>query len=148
MNHQHSETAAPGATNHGDDKGKQREEPIRTSTPDELSSPAELHSDANLALWTSMFRRKKDCKKTPSRSFQEVVEVCAKRVPKASLSPFCPCLALTRYGHIRDMLSSSKKNQWLGCSIHLRKVLPCTHRHFREDKQGHHHNLSLDMFSR
>ena len=103
MNHQHSETAAPGVANRGDDKGKQREEPIRTSTPDELSSPAELDSDANLALWTSVFRRKKDCKKTPSRSFPEVMEVYAKRVPKASFSPLCLCLCSdqirTHQGH-------------------------------------------------
>ena len=97
IHHQRSGSVAPGAAERGNDKGKQREEPgehRQTFSPDDLSSPAELDSDDNRALWKSLLRsRKKDSKGAPATLSRDtspaVVEVYAKRVPKACFNSFC-----------------------------------------------------------
>jgi len=99
--HQYSEDVALRAAERGHAKGKQREQPIapmHTSTPDDPSSPAELDSRENRALWKSIFRaRKKGGKDAPAevlaRDPSPVVEVYARRVPQVSFgssrSRFC-----------------------------------------------------------
>ena len=56
---QSSENVAPGTAECGNDKGKQRGYSVvrtQTYTPRNLSSPAELDSDENRALWKALFR--------------------------------------------------------------------------------------------
>jgi len=94
MHCQSSENVAPGTTEHGNDKGKQRGDPIthkKTSTSRNLLSPAELDSNENWALWKSLFRsRKNDSNKAPAKvprdSSSEVVDVYAVRYQQVSHS--------------------------------------------------------------
>ena len=97
MHHQHSENVSSGTAERSNNKGKQREEPIvhkQIFTPDNLSSPAELDSNGDRALWKSLLRsRKKDSKDAPATASRDtspaVVEVYAKRVPKACFNSVC-----------------------------------------------------------
>jgi len=97
MNHQHSETAAPGVANRGDDKGKQREEPMRTSTPDELSPPVELDSDANLAL---CFVERRTAKRLHRVRFTKLWKYMSSVCPRRASVPCVRAFVLTRCGHI------------------------------------------------
>ena len=91
MHHQHSENVSSGTAERSNDKGKQREDPVvhkQTFTPDELDS------NENRALWKSLLRsRKKDSKDASATASRDtssaVVEVYAKRVPKACFNSFC-----------------------------------------------------------
>jgi len=97
MHHQHSENDSSRTAECSNDKGKQREEPVvhkQIFPPDDLSSPAELDSNENRALWKSLLRsRKKDSKDIPATASRDtspaVVEVYAKRIPKACFNSFC-----------------------------------------------------------
>ena len=81
MYHQRSENVALGAAKRGNDKGKQGEELI--SAPDDPSSPAELDSGENRALFKSLLRARKMNGKTPAKVTQDrslkVVEMFAVR---------------------------------------------------------------------
>jgi len=87
QHHQHPEDVALEAAECGHEKGKQQEQLIvlmQTSTPDDPSSPAELDSRENRALWKLIFRaRKRDVKEVSVNVTQEtsseVVEIFAVR---------------------------------------------------------------------
>ena len=64
MRCQSSENVVPGTTERGNDKGKQQIYPVTHRKTFTLSSPAELDSDNNRALWKSLFRSRKDDSKT------------------------------------------------------------------------------------
>jgi len=97
MHHQHSENVSSGTAERSNNKGRQCEEPVvhkQIFTPDDPSSPAELDSNENRALWKLLLRsRKKDSKDAPATTSPDtspvVVEVYAKRVPKACFNSFC-----------------------------------------------------------
>ena len=64
MRCQSSENVVPGTTERGNDKGKQRRDPVAHRKTFTLSSPAELDSSDNRVLWKSLFRSRKDDSKT------------------------------------------------------------------------------------
>ena len=130
IHHQHSEA---GTAERDSDKGKQREEPAthnQTSTSGDLSSPDDLDSGGNRALWKSLLRdRRKDGKKALAEVTQgtssEVVEVHAQRVRKASFSSSClhRCSYEIRKNSCLSYLSGNqRRRQRLGCpaTTHIR----------------------------
>ena len=85
MRCQSSENLAPGTTERGNDKGKQRGDPVAHRKTSTLSSPAELDTNDNRALWKSLFRsRKNDSNTAPAKvtrdSSPDVVDVYAVRI--------------------------------------------------------------------
>ena len=119
IHHQRSGNVAPGAAERGNDKGKQREQPGdhgQTFSPDDLSSPAELDSDENRALWKSILRtRKMDGKKVPARQTQysspKVVEVSAVRGFQVKLSLLCTHLRSYKIDNLQRIVVHKRKRK-------------------------------------
>ena len=119
MHHQRSESVPPGAAEHGNDKSKQREQPVdheQTFSPDGLSSPAELDSDDNRALWKSILRtRKMDGKKAPARQRQhsspKVVEVSAVRGFQVKFSLSCTRLRSYKIDNLQRIVVHKRKRK-------------------------------------
>jgi len=93
----HHQCSEAGTAERDNDKGKQQDEPVtlnQTSTPSDLSSPDDLDSAGNRALWKSLMHgRKKDGRKalagvTPDRS-PTVVEIYPARGFKVSVISSC-----------------------------------------------------------
>jgi len=87
---QSSENLAPGTTERGNDK-EQQGDPVAHRKTSTLSSPAELDTNDNRALWKSLFRsRKYDSNNSPAKvtrdSSAEVVDVYAVRYQQVSHS--------------------------------------------------------------
>ena len=64
MRCQSSENVVFETTERGNDKGKQRRDPVARRKTYTLSSPAEPDSNDNRALWKSLHRSRKDDSKT------------------------------------------------------------------------------------
>ena len=91
MRYQSSENVVPGTTERGNDKGKQRRDPVAFGKTSTLSSPAEFDTNDNRALWKSLFRSRKDDSNTASAkvtqdSSTEVIDVYAVRYQQVSHS--------------------------------------------------------------
>ena len=119
MHHQRSGSVPPGVAERGNDKGKQQEEPSdhgQTFSPDGLSSPAQLDSDENRALWKSILRiRKMDGKKAPARQTQhsssKVVEVSAVRGFQVKFSLSCTDLHSYKIDNLQRIVVHKRKRK-------------------------------------
>jgi len=157
--HQRSENIALGAA----ERGKQSEEPIapmQTSTPDGPSSPVELDSNENRALWKSILRaRKRDGKEASVRVTQEtsseVVEIFAARGFKVTLSSsfsydcsysvwnnseLFRTNGIIRPSHRADhtrLLLLRQVREGRHKQVHRRTVSLCTHIHHHMDNHRH-----------